>query len=685
MFYMKWSILPQFTAPYHLIVCAILLAVTVGSLILINVFFEHNVIKQLRGVSEALDRGLEEDAVYLLETARELDAAQTFDRYIESRDIANLLSAVVAERDRRNLDGLLITDDDGIVLTRSKAVQQRGDFIYHTTVWGRALAEGNEVLSAEKGVAHPLDVLGAVPMERSGAHFGSIVAAYIIDDSYTKRLKNKYLPRGTEIAFSMDEEGIIGHSFENANYGRILSFYFNEGSDVLRSTSTIYRVTFNGDDYYVRNSFVYGSEGVVANALVFVPAHGKVKAAAYAVAVAIGFIVLFFALVPYLRFGRPVLFLFCLIGTTTVFAVTYYISLEYSKANTLRLSQPTFAIYNSTMELDPPVAALNRQFEHRVGIRIISGGEAINAVEARLRFDPTVVRIVDIDFSRSLCNNNLIIERKIDNDAGNVAIVCGLPNPGFLERTGIVADLVLQPLSAGRLALAFEEETKVLANDGLGTQVLRYATNGSYIVVNEIIQSDGTGTNFLIFSPTHTNSERWYSSRTIMFTWTNQPGDHFRYTLTDSSADPSFVGADQVVSNNLAIDVPSDGMFYFHLEQENEDERRVTFHKVQIDRSPPEPPQIRVSNEEPRTGELVRFEFTSVDKLSGLQKNFYIKLDDGIFLPVGGTFTTAFLDPGEHTVTVRAFDKANNFSESTVTIRVRSPLGAMLFSALGLQ
>ena len=61
--------------------------------------------------------GLEKDAQYLLEQARELDQGQIFDINIQELDIVHLISQGIEETRKRKLGGLLIADKNGTVLS----------------------------------------------------------------------------------------------------------------------------------------------------------------------------------------------------------------------------------------------------------------------------------------------------------------------------------------------------------------------------------------------------------------------------------------------------------------------------------------------------------------------------------------------------------------------------------------
>jgi hypothetical protein len=86
-----------------------------------------------------------------------------------------------------------------------------------------------------------------------------------------------------------------------------------------------------------------------------------------------------------------------------------------------------------------------------------------------------------------------------------------------------------------------------------------------------------------------------------------------------------------------------------------------------IDMTPPDAPKILTSETDVPAGQVVRVEFSSKDGLSGLQKNFYVKFNGGLFLPVSSPLIIAY-PKGHHTIIVRAFDIAGNYSDGSIPI-----------------
>jgi hypothetical protein len=354
--------------------------------------------------------------------------------------------------------------------------------------------------------------------------------------------------------------------------------------------------------------------------------------------------------------------------TLTIFifivAVAFMIFLPNRKApRNARL----FTIYNSTIALRPGANLIEEGVEQRIAIEVATGGEAINAGRADITYDPTRVEVLEIATDRSFCDKQFVLEKSIDPTAGLATISCGVRTPGFTG-TGLLAELIVKPLLPGTFSLTFGKETSILANDGLGTNVLRVMTDGSYVVLpaNFSASSDSMPA---LYSLTHPNTTRWYQKKLIRFAWSPTPDHIFEYAL-NKERDYTFSGKEKIIAANaIALETPGDGVYYFHLRRR--DEGPVASYAVKIDTTPPTDVVIKASDTHPLRGDVVRFEFEATDTMSGLQGDYYVSLDGGLFLPVQQTLSMPFLDAGMHTLTVRVFDKANNFAEATTSILVR--------------
>ena len=363
------------------------------------------------------------------------------------------------------------------------------------------------------------------------------------------------------------------------------------------------------------------------------------------------------------RFRRRSLnFWFTIINIIIFVLATFTAYLIFVQEHPIELREPIYTIYNSTMSFQPESDLFVMEQEHWINIQIKTGGESINAVEVVASYDPKSLYVEDLIFANSFCSPEFIFKKEIDNVQGKLHIQCGVLEQTFQKYITTVADILVQPLKDGLTTLKFEAESKVLANDGLGTNVLRSVVNGSYQIVSTNPNNDKPPT-LLIFSYTHPNSERWYKNKNIHVEWQKHLEQYQLAYSIDKS--PNYIPDGQLITANNFLDfqIEGDGVYYLHLSLIKSDAIVTTSHfKIQVDSTPPLIPEIKISADRVKKGDVVRFEFGGSDATSGLQKNYYVRFD-GIFFPVLSELQVPFLEKGRYKVTLRVFDNANNFTD----------------------
>ncbi len=105
----------------------------------------------------------------------------------------------------------------------------------------------------------------------------------------------------------------------------------------------------------------------------------------------------------------------------------------------------------------------------------------INAFQADLRFDPTIVEAVEITTKDSFAT--ISVQKEINNELGYIRFSGGLPNPGHKGPEAYVGTVYFKGKSPGVTDVKFLPSSMVLANDGKGTNVLKDFAKASYIIV----------------------------------------------------------------------------------------------------------------------------------------------------------------------------------------------------------
>lgn len=624
--------------------------------------------------AQSVAQSIELEKLYALEQAKEIVASQAFNPYIESGDAPRLIALANEEKLKRGVTTITAVNKDGMALSRVPAIANRGDYVFQTLPWGRAASRGQAVAAVGAGRSFPLTIIGAYPITRESAIEGAIFAGYWLNDDYAKSFRNKYLPQDAQVAFYSKTEGIVGDTFGNREKNLIRK-YFNSGTDFVQKDLPDFLVRIGGQHYFVKNMPLAGLEdSKPGGALVFLPRFPLAEGILFSLIISI--FIFIAGIIIHRRHRRGVrphravyaIAILCLV----LFAVNTIIYLSIFKRKVFDIKEPPLAIYNSVLKFEPEWGVIDIANEQTVAIKVISGGELINAAQANIEYDPSAVRVADIIITKSFCDPSFFLEKTIDNKKGLVTIACGRPG-GFTEDTGILAELLVQPLKSGDFSLRFGSETQVLAHDGLGTNVLRQIINASFRVLSlSDALAFSQSARPLLFSSSHPNSERWYNTRNVAVSWPRL-SEKTRYVYTiDQNSDTALRSGESVAENTLYIKTPADGVYYVHIAAETERELGPTSHiKIRVDSAPPAPPRVTASNYSPKAGEVVRIGVSSSDEMSGLQKTYYYKVNEGIRLPFGRELAILFQESGTYILAVRAFDNAGNFNDASVTIEVK--------------
>lgn len=127
--------------------------------------------------------------------------------------------------------------------------------------------------------------------------------------------------------------------------------------------------------------------------------------------------------------------------------------------------------------------------EHRLGeifpmkIEIARIKKPINAVQADISFHPDKLEVVEISTKDSFAS--IFVQKEINNQIGYARLTGGLPNPGYFTDHGIFGEVYFKGKSPGIATVEFLPSSKVLANDGKGTNVIKELASASYLILPE--------------------------------------------------------------------------------------------------------------------------------------------------------------------------------------------------------
>ena len=337
----------------------------------------------------------------------------------------------------------------------------------------------------------------------------------------------------------------------------------------------------------------------------------------------------------------------------------------------LRLERSPYPLYNATLSIAPDFGIYHVGSSQNLSVVVDPGDEPVNAIEMTLTYAPEVMHVDDIDTESSPCS--MVVDQSIDDEHGTLTFRCVIFDAQMYQDPFAVVVLHVTFVGEGNSDVHFvNEATSVLANDGLGTDVLRYAEDASYksawFTLDDSDSVDARS--FVMFSPSHPNPSRWYPADQIQMIWIDAvPGRAYRYTL-DEYPSVSVLDAPLSYAQRATFSVVEDGAYYFHLQAA--EGGPIATYPIHVDMTAPRISEFLASSDVVTAGDVVRFSFGGSDASSGVQRNFYVDLGSGLLLPVSQTMYLPFLQEGDQTIRLRIYDNAGNSTEQEKTIHVRS-------------
>ncbi len=311
--------------------------------------------------------------------------------------------------------------------------------------------------------------------------------------------------------------------------------------------------------------------------------------------------------------------------------------------------------------------------EFSVAIKIDSGATEINAAEAVLSYSSDRLSIKRISKSGSLFT--LWVQEPFFSSR-SITFGGGAPN-GF-SGVGKIITVVFQAKAEGTATVDFLNKTRILANDGSGTDVFAGSSGGIYIIKKDERPLPAEGE--VPFSPevyslTHSDSEKWYSNDSPRLNWF-LPSDIIEMAFT-LDKNPSVVVSDitgDLFDSKLYQDI-KDGIWYFHIKFKNKyGWSDSTHYKVQTDVTPPLPFDVTVIEGEETTNLRPTLLFKAEDEDSGIDY-YKIKIDSGDFQKIAvsedNLYQIQHQELGLHLIEVKAVDKAGNSTESWCQVLIK--------------
>jgi len=310
----------------------------------------------------------------------------------------------------------------------------------------------------------------------------------------------------------------------------------------------------------------------------------------------------------------------------------------------------------ATLYLSPDSQNIYQDNSFIVEVRLDSEGEEINTAEVNIMYSSDLLELVEIN------NGDSILtlwpkEPLIQN--GNISFIAGMPN-GFQGQDGLIIRLIFRGKGIGEGIVNFEESSRVLLNDGQGTETQLNLSEGNYQVIEKL---EGLP---IVSSKTHPDQDKWYSETTLHLHWYLEEGIEYSYLMSyDPLAEPDGIAdipeGELVWMGDIEYKGLEDGIYYFHLKQATRNKQselewgpKVTF-RTMIDTSLPEEFELQITEIEEKNY-LV---FATRDETSGIE---YYEVQEGKQESKKAISPYLLEDQklGKGIIKVKAIDKAGN-------------------------
>lgn len=139
-----------------------------------------------------------------------------------------------------------------------------------------------------------------------------------------------------------------------------------------------------------------------------------------------------------------------------------------------------FSVSAATLSLSPASGSYGVGGIFTVQVVVSSIDQALNAVSGVLSFPPDKLSVVSVSNVGSVVNF-WIREPTFSNTSGTVSFEGVVVTPGYQGARGAVLSITFQGKAAGTVLVQFSESA-VLANDGIGTNILANIQAGQYLL-----------------------------------------------------------------------------------------------------------------------------------------------------------------------------------------------------------
>ena len=315
-----------------------------------------------------------------------------------------------------------------------------------------------------------------------------------------------------------------------------------------------------------------------------------------------------------------------------------------------------------------------------VPILLNTKGKSINGIEVRINFDKDRLSIVNQTGGTSIIGV-WVEPPSYDNTRGTASYVGVVPN-GIITDAGLIGTITFKAKSTGRALVSVSLASKILLNDGLGTETILDLARAEYSILAKAPEG------VIIYSETHPVQSDWYNNNSPSFSWTKDPGvtgfsleiDNKPGTVPDNIIDTE--------ETTKSFESLADGLWYLHVKAIKNGIWGTTGQfLVRIDTAPPAEfkPEANYLVSAVILTERTLVSFFTTDNLSGIDHYEVGVIDKNqpataspAFIEAESPFQVPLVEGGMLEVIVRAVDKAGNVRDASVDVRPPKVVGQFI-------
>ena len=346
---------------------------------------------------------------------------------------------------------------------------------------------------------------------------------------------------------------------------------------------------------------------------------------------------------------------------------------------------PSRALGQGSLYIGPPTGTFTVGSTFTVSVYLNTGGQFINAIEANLSFPPGKLQVVSPTTGKSIIQL-WVDQPTYSNLDGTIKFQGAIPTPGINTQAGVISTVTFRVRSTGTATIKILDTSRVLLNDGKGTDILGQTSHGVYTLT--LPPPAGP----IVTSPTHLDQEKWYAAKNVVFRWeVASDAQGFSYVLNDFPVDdPDNIS--EGLRDTARYDNLSDGIHYFHIKSLRAVVwGGVTHYAIKVDSTPPAAFEIEISPSDYTSNHRPIINFETTDQVSSVDhyELKIIPLDQSasqsntessrkdtatpFFIEAVSPYSRE-LDFGRYDVITRAYDEAGNFYQASHRLTITNPI-----------